>query len=366
MKYKRRRHTNILFSFLFFFLFSLEGYVLPVWIPRRFWNRSWSYLVLLLFFSFLSFYYASNALLAIYFCSCCYVFYLFICLLQQNDKTTNRSHRTRDISVKSSTLRVSAHASIYISLLLFSLSFYLLLLIIHSSISFTLQNTFRLGELYTDLSDMKIKIFEPQPNASGHQVKKINELYPPLHLSLLSPSLLPLTFSPYLFFFFLFLVLFLIGWKTKQEHLLFHQIYQDVWSERRGAREDRSRSIGSLLHGKILFGKTVSNKNKRGGGEKKRKQDHVFIYSPRYSRLMSDQPEILVKTLKQSLAQYEWVVSYADTHPEASILLPHLVLSLSFFFSPSSLSVSFFSSSPCLSFFLRRERGHASVTLSRC
>ena len=84
------------------------------------------------YFSFLSYLFIMLVmLLAIYFCSCCYVFYLFICLLQQNDKTTNRSHRTPDISVKSSTLRVSAHASIYISLLLF-FSLFLSSLINHS------------------------------------------------------------------------------------------------------------------------------------------------------------------------------------------------------------------------------------------
>lgn len=49
------------------------------------------------------------------------------------------------------------------------LSFFLLLT--HIS-----QNTYRLGELYSELADIKMKIMENQPNPTPHQIKKANEL----------------------------------------------------------------------------------------------------------------------------------------------------------------------------------------------
>eukprot|EP00026_Physarum_polycephalum_P001145 Phypoly_transcript_01146.p1 GENE.Phypoly_transcript_01146~~Phypoly_transcript_01146.p1 ORF type:complete len:545 (+),score=83.59 Phypoly_transcript_01146:1989-3623(+) len=119
-----------------------------------------------------------------------------------------------------------------------------------------MQNTFRLGELYSDLADMKIKILEQTQNATGHQVKKINEL--------LNKSIS---------FFTKFLKMFEV--KDKEPEKIDPDQLEAYFMAR-------------------------------------------FSLARLYSRLISDHPEILVKTLKQSLAQYEWVVNYAEKHPEAS------------------------------------------------
>jgi len=117
-----------------------------------------------------------------------------------------------------------------------------------------MQSEFRLGELYSDLADAKIKIMEEQDVSTPHQIKKANELL-----------------NKGISHFTKFLKLFEV--KGKEPEVI-----------------DPDQLEAYLMA--------------------------RFSLARLYSRLISEQPEVVVKTLKQSLAQYEWVTKYADKHPE--------------------------------------------------